>query len=106
HGFAIGTQSEYPRNARFERYVRLPNSSARFHEDPTPGKFRLAVESGPTNRPQARTLIGFNAGARSVVEWVLEERKAFSVDEALERFPAFTRDDLFELFGWLSHAAL
>jgi hypothetical protein len=27
HGFCIGAQSEYPRHTRFERYVRLPNSS-------------------------------------------------------------------------------
>jgi hypothetical protein len=106
HGFSVGAVAKYPRRARFERYVRLPNSSVGFEDDPEPGKFRCAVSSGPTNRPQARTLIGFNVEARPVIEWVLEERKAFSISEAAERFPAFTRDDLFELFGWLSHAAL
>jgi hypothetical protein len=106
HGFSVGSQSEFPKRARFERYVRLPNSSARFEDDPTPGKFRCAVSSGPTSRPQARTLLGFNVEVRPVIEWVLRERKAFTVAEAMEKFPLFTRDDLFELFGWLSHAAL
>jgi hypothetical protein len=106
HGFSVGSEAEYPRNARFERYVRLPNSVARFEDDPTPGKFRCAILSGPTNRPQARTLIGFNVEARPVIEWVLGERKAFTVDEAHQKFPDFARDDLFELFGWLAHAAL
>jgi hypothetical protein len=106
HGFCIGTQPEYPRHARFERYVRLPNSSASFEAEPTPGRFRLVVLSGPTHRPQARTVMAFNAEVRPVIEWVLTERKAFSVGEVTTRFPAFSRDDLFELFGWLSHAAL
>jgi hypothetical protein len=106
HGFSVGTQSEHPRRARFERYVRLPNSSVRFDDDPTPGKFRCTVLSGPTNRPQARTVIGFNDTVRPIVEWVLAENRAFALDEVAQRFPALSRDDLFELFGWLSHAAL
>jgi hypothetical protein len=106
HGFSVGMQSEYPKRARFERYVRLPNSSARFEDDETPGKFRCAVSSGPTNRPQARTLLGFNVEARPVIEWVLGEQKAFTVAEAVQKFPLFTKEDLFELFGWLAHAAL
>ena len=106
HGFSVGVQSEYPRNARFERYVRLPNSSVRFEDDPTPGKFRCVVLSGPTHRPQARTVLGFNVEVRPVIDWMLRERKAFGIAEVVARFPAFTRDDLFELFGWLSHAAL
>jgi hypothetical protein len=106
HGFSVGTETEYPRRIRFERYVRLPNSSARFEDDPTPEKFRCVISSGPTNRPQTKTLIGFNVEARPVIEWVLGERKAFSVDEAHEKFPDFERDEIFELFGWLAHAAL
>jgi hypothetical protein len=106
HGFSVGTQSEFPKQARFERYVRLPNSSVRFEDDETPGKFRCAVSSGPTNRPQARTLLGFNVEVRPVIEWVLREQRAFTVAEAVEKFQAFTREDLFELFGWLAHAAL
>jgi hypothetical protein len=106
HGFSVGTLAEYPRSARFERYVRLPNSSVRFEDEPTPGKFRCAILSGPTHRPQARTLIAFNVEARPVVEWVLGERKAFTVTEAHEKFPELTFDDLFDLFGWLGHAAL
>ena len=106
HGFSIGTQSSYPRGARFERYVRLPNSSVRFEDDAPAGRFRCIVSSGPTHRPQARTLVGFNLAARPVIEWVLEQRSAFTVAEAAERFPSFGRDDVLELFGWLSHAAL
>jgi mannose-6-phosphate isomerase-like protein (cupin superfamily) len=106
HGFSIGTQSAYPRGARFERYVRLPNSSVRFEDDALPGKFRCVVSSGPTHRPQARTVVGFQLAARPVIDWVLEQKRAFTVDEAVERCPPFTREDVFELFGWLSHAAL
>jgi len=106
HGFSVGTEAEYPKRARFERYVRLPNSSASFEDDEAPGKFRCAVSSGPTNRPQARTLLGFNVEARPVIEWVLREQRAFTVAEAVAEFPLFTKEDLFELFGWLAHAAL
>jgi hypothetical protein len=106
HGFSVGTQAEFPKQARFERYVRLPNSSVRFEDDETPGKFRCAVSSGPTNRPQARTLLGFNVEVRPVIEWVLREQRAFTVAQAVEKFQTFTREDLFELFGWLAHAAL
>ncbi|HEX6274977.1 MAG TPA: hypothetical protein VFZ53_18170 [Polyangiaceae bacterium] len=106
HGFSVGTQSEHPRRARFERYVRLPNSSARFDDDTVPGKFRCTVLSGPTNRPQARTVIAFNDTVRPIIDWVLAENRAFAIDDVSRRFPAFTRDDLYELFGWLSHAAL
>lgn len=106
HGFSLGIQSEYPRRAHFERYVRLPNSSARFEDDSTPGKFRCVVLSGPTNRPQARTTIGFNVEVRAVIEWVLVQKRAFSVDEAVSRFPPFAREELLDLFAWLSHAAL
>jgi hypothetical protein len=106
HGFCVGTQAEYPRHARFERYIRLPNSSVVFENDATPGKFRCIVSSGPTHRPQARTVMAFNAEVRPVIEWVLVERKAFTVTEAATRFPAFSHADLLELFGWLSHAAL
>jgi hypothetical protein len=50
--------------------------------------------------------MAFNAEVRPVIEWVLVERKAFTVTEAATRFPAFSHADLLELFGWLSHAAL
>jgi hypothetical protein len=106
HAFSVGMQAEYPRSFRFERYVRLPNSSAEIEDDATPGKLRCTILSGPTNRPQAKTVLGFNVQARPVIEWVLAGRKAFHVDEAAERFSDFTRDDLLDLFGWLSHAAL
>jgi hypothetical protein len=106
HAFSVGLQAEYPRSFRFERYVRLPNSSAEIEDDAVPGKLRCTILSGPTNRPQSKTVLGFNAEARVIIEWVLAGRKAFHVDEAAECFPDFTRDDLVDLFGWLSHAAL
>jgi hypothetical protein len=106
HGFSVGTQSTYPQNARFERYVRLPNSSVRLEDDAVPGKFRCIVSSGPTHRPQAQTVIGFRLAARPLIEWILEQRREFTVSEAARRFPPFGQGDVLELFGWLAHAAL
>jgi hypothetical protein len=106
HGYTTGSLLEYPRGARFERFIRLPNSSARLEASDLPGKLRCVVSSGPTSRPQAQTELAFNAEARPVLEWVLELRRAFTVAEAGERFEQFAPDDLRELFARLGHAAL
>ncbi|HWA73031.1 MAG TPA: cupin-like domain-containing protein [Polyangiaceae bacterium] len=106
HGYTVGTQSTYPLHARFERFVRLPNSSVRFEDDPALGKLRCIVRSGPTHRPQAETVLAFHAVARPVVDWVLDTHAAFSVSEVVEKFPDFTRADLEDLLAWLGHAAL
>ena len=106
HGYTTGTLSEYPRSARFERFIRLPNSSALIEASDTPGKLRCVVLSGPTSRPQARVELAFNVEARPVLDWVLTLERAFTLAETAERFPEFSPEDLGELFGWLGHAAL
>jgi hypothetical protein len=106
HAYTIGTQSEYTRRTRFARFIRLPNSSVRFEDDPALGKLRCVVRSGPTNRPQAQTVLAFHVEARVVVDWVLASHAAFSVDELSQKFPDFTREDLEDLLSWLAHAAL
>jgi hypothetical protein len=106
HAYSVGLSSEYPPALRFARYIRLPNSSAVLEQDEAPGKLRCVILSGPTNRPQARTVLGLNAEARPVIEWVLEGNRAFSVDEAEQRFSDFEREELEVLFAWLSQAAL
>ena len=106
HGYTLGTISEYPRATPFERFIRLPNSSARFEPTEQEGRLALVVESGPTSRPQARTQLALNVEARGVVEWVLATNRAFSLSEAVERHQDFSREDLADLFGWLSQAAL
>jgi hypothetical protein len=106
HGYTTGTLGEYPRSAPFERFIRLPNSSARLEPSDTPGKLRCVVLSGPTSRPQARTELAFNAEARPVLDWVLGLDRAFTLTEASTRFQDFSPEELSELFGWLGHAAL
>lgn len=106
HGYTVGHQSQYPAHARFERFVRLPNSSVRFEDDALLGKLRCIVHSGPTHRPQAQTVLAFHAEARQVVDWILTTHAAFSVDAVCERFIDFTREDLEQLLAWLAHAAL
>lgn len=106
HAYSVGLTSEYPTSLRFDRYIRLPNSSAVLEPDEDPSKLRCMILSGPTNRPQARTVLGVNAEARVVIEWVLEGARAFSVDEAEQRFGDFEREELETLFAWLSQAAL
>jgi hypothetical protein len=106
HGYTVGTQAEYPRGVLFERYIRLPNSTVRIEPDEASGKLHCVVESGPTNRPAARTPLAFNAHARPIVDWVLATERAFTLSEAAERFPEYTREDLADLFGWLAQAAL
>ncbi len=68
HGFAVGTQAEYPSTQRFERFVRLPSSSLRFEHDAASGKLRCIVHSGPTNRPQTQTVLAIEPQARPVVD--------------------------------------
>ncbi len=106
HGYTTGSLVDYPRKARFARFIRLPNSTARIETSDQPGKLRCVVLSGPTSRPQAQTELAFNAEARPVLEWVLELGRAFTVAEASERFEQFAPDDLRDLFAWLGHAAL
>ncbi|HEV8550067.1 MAG TPA: cupin domain-containing protein [Polyangiaceae bacterium] len=106
HGFTIGTVGEYPRATRFERFIRLPNSSARVEASDEPGKLRCVILSGPTSRPQARTELAFNVEARPVLDWVLGLNRAFTLTEASARFEHFAPDELAELFAWLGHAAL
>jgi hypothetical protein len=106
HGYTVGQQSQYPAQLRFDRFIRLPNSSAHFEEDTALGKLRCIVQSGPIHRPQARTVLAFHAEARKVVDWVLVTHAAFSVAEVCERFTDFAREDLEQLLAWLAHAAL
>jgi hypothetical protein len=75
-------------------------------QDATLGKLRCSVLSGPTHRPQAQTVLAFNAEARPVLDWLLTTRAAFTVVEVCERFQGFTREDVLGLLGWLAHAAL
>lgn len=106
HQFTNGVQTEYPRDVRFERFIRLPNSSLTFDPDPATGKLRCTVLSGPNHRPQARTPLGINPEARPVVDWVLASRAAFSVEQLCEAFPDFEREEVETLLGWLGYAAL
>lgn len=106
HGHSVGALADYPRDARFERYIRIPNSSLEFKPSGADGKLGCVVQSGPTSRPRASTELAVNEEARPVLEWVLATHRAFSLDEAAGRFPEFARDDLADLFGWLAHAAL
>jgi hypothetical protein len=104
--FTDGTQGHYPLEARFDRYVRLPNSSVRYAGAATSGLATCIVRSGPTDRPQAETVLAISDEVRPVVDWVLQTHAAFSVDDACKAFDDCTRADLETLFAWLSHAAL
>jgi len=105
-GFTTGGQTRYPLELRFERYIRLPNSSIRFEDSGTGELLRCTVLSGPTDRPQAETGLAISPEVRPVIEWVSGTSRAFSVDEACRAFPDCERGDLETLFAWLSHAAL
>jgi hypothetical protein len=105
-GHATGALSKYPSTPRFARFIRLPNSSLAFEDDPTPGKLRCIVKSGPTHRPQARTVLALNVEARPIVEWILGVARAFTLDEICDRFSEFAREEMETLLGWLAHAAL
>jgi ribosomal protein L16 Arg81 hydroxylase len=106
HLFTTGEQSDYPLQARFERFIRLPNSSLQMELDAELGKLRCVVSSGPSHRPQARTVIGVNPEARVVLDWILATRAAFTLAALGEAFPGFERDELEDLLGWLASAAL
>jgi ribosomal protein L16 Arg81 hydroxylase len=106
HGYAVGTQSEYASAQRFERFIRLPNSSLRFEDDPTSGKLRCIVHSGPTNRPQAQTVLAIEHEARPVVDWILGSHAAFSVAALCEALPDYAPEEVEQLLGWLARAAL
>lgn len=106
HGFAVGTQSEYAVSQRFERYIRLPSSSVRFEDDAALGKLRCIVASGPTNRPQAQTVLGIAHEARPVLDWILQSRAAFTVDALCEAMPDYERVEVEDLLGQLARAAL
>jgi hypothetical protein len=104
--FTTGVQSHYPLDARFDRYVRLPNSSLRYDPAGADGLTTCTVRSGPTDRPQAETVFAVSDEVLPVIDWVLQTRAAFSVDEACRAFADCERSDLETLFAWLSHAAL
>jgi hypothetical protein len=104
-GFMLGNFTQYPAGAGFERFIRLPNSSLAFDGE-VEGKLRCVVLSGPNHRPQARTVLGINAEARGVIEWILASHAAFTVSELCAHFPDFERDEVEALFGWLGGAGL
>ena len=106
HGYATGTQSEYATSRRFERYIRLPNSSLRFEDDPALGKLRCSVLSGPTNRPQAQTVLGIAHEARPVLDWILQSHAAFTVSALCEALPDYEPAEVEELLSQLARAAL
>jgi hypothetical protein len=106
HGFTVGSQSQYPVNMRFERYIRLPNSSLQMELDEALGKLRCVVLSGPNIRPQARTVIGINPEARGLIDWILATRAAFSVQAICDAFPGCERDEVDGLLAMLASAAL
>jgi hypothetical protein len=105
-GFTNGTQGQYPMHARFDRYVRLPNSSVRYEDVGTTGLATCIVRSGPTDRPQAETVLAISDEVRPVIDWVLRTHAAFSVEDACRAVDGCARGDLEKLFAWLSHAAL
>ena len=106
HGFATGSLADYPRTLDYERFIRLPSSTARIEPSDVPGKLRCVVSSGPPSRPQNEFELAFNAEARPVLDWVLDFGRAFTLTEARARFEAFPPAELAELFAWLGHAAL
>jgi hypothetical protein len=106
HGYTIGSQSEYAAHQRFERYIRLPNSSVSFEDDAALGKLRCVVHSGPTNRPQAQTVLGIEHAARPVLDWILASRAAFTVRALCEALPDYEPEEVESLLGWLARAAL
>jgi hypothetical protein len=106
HGFAAGTQAEYSSTQRFGRFIRLPNSSLRFEDDAASGKLRCIVYSGPTNRPQAQTVLAIEPQARPVVDWILASHAAFSVSALCEALPDYAAEEVEQLLGWLARAAL
>ncbi|HKO46368.1 MAG TPA: cupin-like domain-containing protein [Polyangiaceae bacterium] len=106
HGYASGTQAEYAISQRFERYIRLPNSSLRFEDDQALGKLRCTVYSGPTNRPQAQTVLGIEHEARPVLDWILQSHAAFAVSALCAALPDYEPAEVEELLSQLARAAL
>ncbi len=106
HGFTVGIQSEYPLESRFEQFIRLPNSSVRFDDDATLGKLRITVHSGPTNRPQAQTVLAIEHEARPLVDWILSSHAAFTARALSEALPDYEPEEVEQLLGWLARAAL
>jgi hypothetical protein len=104
--FALGGQSQYPQAARFRRYIRLPNSSLSFEADPDAEKVRCVVASGPSHRPQMRTVLSMHAQARPIVDWVLSARAAFTSQEVCAAFSDFDPEEVETMLGWLAGAAL
>jgi hypothetical protein len=106
HGFTVGSQSEYASHQRFERFIRLPNSSVRFEDDAALGKLRCVVHSGATNRPQAQTVLAIEHAARPVLDWILATNAAFSVQQLCSALPDYEPEEVEALLGWLARAAL
>ncbi len=106
HSFTVGSQNQYPFGARFERYIRLPNSSLELEMDEALGKLRCVVLSGPNIRPQARIVIGINPEARGVIDWILATHAAFTVGTLCQAFPDFEPSEVEELLAMLASAAL
>jgi hypothetical protein len=106
HGYIMGACSEYAPSLRFERYIRLPNSSVRFEDDAALGKLRCVVHSGPTNRPQTETILGIEHEARPLLDWILQCRAAFTVKALCDALPDYERAEVEELLNWLARAAL
>ena len=106
-GFTLGTQGQYPMDDSF----RSLHASAQFIRSlrsrrERPASTNCIVRSGPTDRPQAETVLGDQRRRPPVVDWVLQTHAAFSVEDACQAFGGCSRDDLEKFFAWLSHAAL
>ncbi len=99
-----GRVETYPEDEHFEHFVRLPSSVCEMATDPQDAEM-IRCKVRVFTRPVAAEL-RMDAGARSVIEWILEQRRVFSVAEVARVHDEFEEEDLARIVMQLAQVGL
>lgn len=103
-GVEPGAISAYPMEEPFDHFVRLPSSSCDIAPDPeSPGMIRCSVR---TFLIPTASVLQMESEAHPVVEWILQQRRVFSLDELTGAHEQFEPEDLKGIVNQLAQVGL
>ena len=103
-GVEPGAVDAYPAEEPFDHFVRLPSSSCDILPDPeAPGMIRCSVR---TFLLPTASVLQMESDALPVIEWILETRRVFSLDELTSAHEQFEPGDLKAIVTQLAQVGL
>jgi hypothetical protein len=103
-GLEAGVPEAYPTEEPFDHFVRLPSSVCDILPDPdSPEQIRCRVR---TFLLPTASVLQMEKEARPVIEWILERKRAFSLDELTDAHEQFEPEDLRSIVTQLAQVGL